>query len=253
MSPKPTATKTRQDAAAAAQAALAAGKITDKSLPAWRQAYERNPAATSAELRQLVAVNPSPGSAGAATSEDHLLERTRGALGMASSAASTTSSGAGRAQRGSGGQGAVDALRSDPSRKGKGNPVASVNPLGAQYEPPTAAGERPSQVASGAGPSGPAHEQLFGGATVPVTPRAAELTGTEQGNVLWGGVPTSMSDRGTLQVYYGSDWLDIDEAQRRGITPQDSALSIGTAPTIGGAAHQRLLDRLPNGSPLGVI
>jgi hypothetical protein len=269
MAPKPTDAQKKRNAAAAVRAALAEGKIIDASAPAWRVAMERAPEKTRAELRQLVAVDPrihSPGSASATTRESRLLQSTRAVLGLApsaSSAASTTpaaspqgaASGAGaEAQRPKGGQGAVEALRRDPTGRGTGipSPLAPANPLGfAAPLPPAGAG--PSPAARGAGESGPAHEHLYGGATAPTTPRAAELTRTEHGSVLYGGVPTRMSDRGTRQVYY-FEWLDVADFEQRGLLPEHSAMAIQATQSMGTAdAQATLAAGMPAGSALGVV
>jgi len=71
--------------------------------------------------------------------------------------------------------------------------------------------------------------------------------------VLYGGVPTRLS-AGERQVYYGTDWVAIDEFERLGLTPSDSAISIYTTQNIGSTeARQTLAAGLPAGTALGVV
>jgi hypothetical protein len=94
---------------------------------------------------------------------------------------------------------------------------------------------------------------LLGGASVPYTPRPAVLTRSRHGTVLWGGVPTR-SDQGTTQVYYFG-WVALEEAERRGITPDASALAIHAAQSgaVGAEARAELEAGLPAGSALGAV
>jgi hypothetical protein len=59
------------------------------------------------------------------------------------------------------------------------------------------------------------------------------LTRTPDGQVVWGGAPTRLSDRATRQVFYRTGWIDVDEAVRMGLTPSDSAISVHTAQQLG--------------------
>jgi hypothetical protein len=257
MSPKPTDAQKKANAANAVQAALAEGKITDQSLPAWRQAYERNPEATRAELRRLVAPKIYvPGSAGAPVGdkEARLLAGTRAALGLGPAPVSTTPSPpppAGSARGAASGrasvQGAADfGLNRAASPKGRGIPApGSVHPLGAQHGPePTANAVRAFT---------PSSDPLSHSPSPQPVARPTGLTRTEHGNVLYGGVPTCMSDRGTRQVYY-FEWLDIADFEQRGLQPEASAMAI-QATQAGGTPESRatLAAGLPAGGALGVV
>jgi len=88
-------------------------------------------------------------------------------------------------------------------------------------------------------------------ASTPAKPKA-ELTTTPHGNVLYGGVPTKLSDRGTRQVFHAGAWTDISDFEARGLAPKDSALSIHAAQGTG-AGRSTLVDGLPSGSPFGAV
>lgn len=185
---RPAPSARSKEAQAAVAAALAEGKIAGTSLPAWRAAYERNPARVRAELRQLAAPRICrPGQAAAApVGEAALLASTRKTLGL--------------------------------------EPSASSAPL--SHAPAPASAPRPP----------------------------AQLTRTEHGNTLYGGVPTRMSDRGTPQVYYFDGWMDIAEFERRGLTPEQSAMAIQVTQQTGTNESRAVLNEgLPAGSALGVV
>jgi hypothetical protein len=81
------------------------------------------------------------------------------------------------------------------------------------------------------------------------TPTAPHLARTPDGEVVWGGAPTRLSDRGTRQIFHRSDWVDVEEAERMGVTPTESVLSIHAAQSVGSAATRSTLQKGLN--PLG--
>ena len=86
-----------------------------------------------------------------------------------------------------------------------------------------------------------------GPAAAPASGAAPKLTRTANHNVLWGGVPTRLSDRGSRQVFHWDKWIDVDEAHRLGITPVEAAASIQHVRSRGSQASKRLLrDGLPD-------
>jgi Mu-like prophage I protein len=70
----------------------------------------------------------------------------------------------------------------------------------------------------------------------------AQLTRTEYGTVCYGGVPTRLSDRGSRQVFYRTEWIDVDEFERMGLKPADSAISISTTQQLGSAQSRATLN-----------
>jgi hypothetical protein len=201
MTPKPTKETKATNREAVLAAAIAEGKLVEGSLPAWRKAFDRNPAATQAELRQLVAIDPKVhvgGSAGSATDkESRLLQGTRAALGLTP--------------------------HSNPRPLATGGALPESQPPVAQH-------------------------------TVHATTENPQLTRTEHGTVLYGGVPTRLSAAGDRQVFQGSDWMMLDEHQRVGFTPSDSAISIYNVQHHGTSeARQTLEAGLPAGTALGVV
>jgi hypothetical protein len=77
MSPRPTNSQRKKEAETAVAAARAEGKLIDKSVPAWRQAYERDPVKTQAEPRSLTSVNLPAVPKVQVTAEGELLRKTR--------------------------------------------------------------------------------------------------------------------------------------------------------------------------------
>jgi hypothetical protein len=80
----------------------------------------------------------------------------------------------------------------------------------------------------------------------------AQLMRTKHGTVTYGtaaegSVPTKLSERGTRQVFHNSDWIDVDEFERMGLTPRDSALEIALVRSAAGATKSR--ERLAEGIP----
>jgi hypothetical protein len=136
---------------------------------------------------------------------------------------------------------------------GAGAPATSPNPLGVATQ--VAAGRsapdwNPLQPER-AKPLGPTSGPMVGGAATaaPVGPKP-ELTRTPDHSVLWGGVPTRLSDRGSRQVFHWDGWIDVDEAHRMGITPTEVAMSIKHVRRRGSQASRRLLDDGLSENPL---
>jgi hypothetical protein len=209
-----TAEQRRQTAAKAIRAAVAEGKLSEKSEPVWRARYERDPEGTRAELRRLTAIDPQLLAASAArrrdevSDEDELQRRTRIALGLEA-----------------------------PSAPGNAHVSAAAS-----------AGQPPSLAVAKSKPLGPTSGPMGSGASdAPQAPAAKpELTRTPDGHVMWGGAPTRLSDRGTRQIFRGVDWLDVEEAERMGVTPTESLLSIHSVQSGPGfaAAKARLNEGL---------
>jgi hypothetical protein len=253
-------------------AAIAEGKLVEASLPAWRKAFDRDPAATQAELRQLVGAtiyNPGRASAPVGDKESRLLAGTQAALGLPPSARSGGSTtppaplqrapgAAGAEAQRPNGQGAVEALRGGATPKRQGDPLGAADPLTGQPRAAASPGEGQSNVIPPATIE-PASVHLFGGAAQPApAPGKAQIVRTESGNVRYGdavaSVPTMMSAWGQLMVFYGSDWQTIDSFEKLGLLPEHSAMSIQATEFHGGAeAKRRLNAGLPTGHALGMV
>jgi hypothetical protein len=232
---KPRQTK---NVAAEVRQALSDGKLTDRSVPVWQAAYEREPERVRAELRTLAAPRVNVAAVGAAETMQrrHVLASRTG-------------------DRVNGRGSATAALFSEHSQRGSGLPIAgSDNDIFSS----ALATDEASPLAQATGetlgtrPRTLVNALLAGGSSPAPEPAAAQLTRTVHGNVLYGGEPTKLSAAGEHQVYYEGSWLDISEFERRGLTPADSALSRATASTVGNSETLRILNEGPN-SALGVI
>jgi hypothetical protein len=85
----PTSDERKQEATKVIAAAAAEGKFSEARVPFWRERYERDPAATRADLQQLVAVDPEltrrrkhVAAASEPSRADQLHQATRVALGL---------------------------------------------------------------------------------------------------------------------------------------------------------------------------
>jgi hypothetical protein len=240
----------RQEAAKAIQAAVAEGKFSKDRAPVWREKYERDPEGTRAQLRIMVAIDPQLIAAGAPRSsqESELQHRTRVALGLEPATAQVVAAAPSKAEQKVRRQSAEEALsRSGPA--GKGKPAGPVNPLGV---PTTVAAGSTGRRANNPDPL--FHDGSSPSAVTASADKPAHLTRTKFGTVLYGGVPTRLSERGSRQVFYQNDWIDVDEFQRMGLAPVDSQISIETTQRVGSAAaRQTLNEGLPVTNRLGVV
>jgi hypothetical protein len=213
----------QREGAKAVKAAVAEGKFSRERAPVYLEQYVRDPEGTRALLARMVAIDPQLLAATARSqepsSERDLRHRTRVALGLepAESPVAAAAPDAGLTRAGGSSSGP---LEPSPSK-----------PLG-----PTSKGIVAERATAPAGSPKP------------------QLTRTEHGTVLYGGVVTRYSaERDGHEVFHDGDWLPIAEFERRGLTPADSNLAIVTTQQAGSAAaRKRLNEGLNPAHALGI-